>query len=90
MESIMREAVELLRLRGHTVESVTDAAIVDGMPDDRGRLPANPDKGSGVEPGTFIITCDSQTFTESFFATVSPQTSVAFANAVEAALEVDR
>lgn len=89
MEREMREAVEILRIRGRTVTSVTHDGVVEGVPDERGKLPANPDTGSGTEPGTFVVTCDGQEFRESFFAAVSPQTSTAFADAVEAALEVD-
>lgn len=85
----MREAVEVLRGRGHTVTSVTHDAIVDGVPDERGRLPANPDKGAGAEPGMFTITCDVGVFNETFFASVSPQTAEAFADAVEASLRGD-
>ncbi len=86
MEALMREAVEILRKRGVECTSVTDAAIVDGMPDDHGRLPVNPNTGAGVEPGVFMIHVGSQSFPESFFAPVSPQTAEAFADAVEASI----
>lgn len=85
----MQEAVEVLRGRGHTVTSVTNDAIVDGVPDERGRLPANPDTGPGTKPGMFTINCDGAVFNETFFVSVSPQTAEAFADAVEASIEGD-
>lgn len=61
LETAMREAVELLRKdeafskRFPLITFVTDAAVVDGTPDDTGKLPENPDKGAGTESGTLMI-----------------------------------
>lgn len=82
----MREAVEVLRGRGHNVTFVTHDGVVDGVPDERGKLPANPDKGAGTEPGMLTITCDDAVFNETFFVSVSPQTAESFADAVEASI----
>ncbi len=59
-------------------------AVVDGPLDDHGKLPANPDTGAGTEPGTFQVEVGDSVFTEPFFASISPQTAEAFADAVQA------
>lgn len=64
LEDMMAEAVEVLRKRGHEVTWVTADAIVDGVPDEDGRLPDNPETFAGEEAGDFTMTCDGQIFTE--------------------------
>lgn len=58
VEQRMRDAVKLFR--GRTLMDVSCQyaylqAVVDGVPDEAGRLPLNPDTGPGDEPGMMEI-----------------------------------
>ncbi len=55
LENEMELAVEMLRNRGRVVSYTTENAVVDGPPDEGGRLPENPDTGVGERPGTLTL-----------------------------------
>lgn len=81
LESTIREGVELLRARGHEVTYVTDAAVVDGVPEEAGHLPENPDTGAGSEPGSLVVNVDGKPYGEAWFTGL--QTAQAVVIAVE-------
>lgn len=55
LEKEMRAGLEIIRRRGYIAVMVTESAVIDGVPDEYGKLPENTNLGAGLEPGESVI-----------------------------------